>query len=394
MLDNNANQGPTSVRTSTPKADMTEMAEASTIAELIVVDCAPGQLSQVCREISQLSEKEQTMVAKFAAKIDVANTSAVLQYGVEAQKQVAEFSASTLNSIRTKDMGNVGDMLATLTTELQGFSFEEGRKPGLRGMFRKAQNRLALLKAQYDKAETNVDKIVSVLQSHQVTLLKDIAILDKMYELNIGHFKELTLYILAGKQKLHHVQENDLKALQVRAAGTGLPEDAQAARDLAGLCNRFEKKIHDLELTRTISIQMAPQIRMIQNNDALMIEKIQTSVANTIPLWKSQMVLAVSLHHSQQAMQAQKKVNDITNELLRKNAEALKTGATEIAKESERGIVDLETLKETNQKLIETLEEVRQIQAEGSRQRREASRELVKLEDELKQKLLQIAYER
>ena len=362
--------------------------EAPTM-EMIKVETTPEMTSAVCQELAQLSEQEQATVKAFSAQIDITNTGLVLHYGAAAQKHIADFSSSTLDKIRTKDMGDVGNMLANLTVELRGFNFDENEKKGLRGLFRRGQNRLAMLKAQYDKVETNVDKIVSMLQAHQVTLLKDISMLDKMYELNTGYFKELTMYILAGKQKLQHVQENDLKALQVRAAETGKPEDAQAANDLANMCSRFEKKIHDLELTRMVSIQMAPQIRMIQNNDALMLEKIQTSIVNTIPLWKSQMVLAVTLHHSQQAMQAQRNVNDMTNELLRKNAETLKTGTVGVAKESERGIVDLETLKHTNQSLIETLEEVRQIQVEGSKRREEASQELGKIEGELKQKLLE-----
>jgi len=355
-----------------------------------VAEPEPAELDIVSQEMSKLSEEEQTMVKEFATQIDITNTSIVLQYGASAQKHIADFSSSTLNNIRTKDMGDVGGMLANLTVELQGFNFDEEEKKGLRGLFKKAQNRVAMLKAQYDKAEANVDKIVVSLENHQLTLLKDIVMLDKMYEINTGYFKELTMYILAGKEKLQFVQDNDLKLLQEKAAQSGLPEDAQAANDLANMSNRFEKRIHDLELTRIISIQMAPQIRMIQNNDALMLEKIQTSIVSTIPLWKSQMVLALSLHHSQQAMQAQRSVNEVTNELLRKNAEALKTGSIEIAKESERGIVDLETLKQTNQNLIETLDEVRQVQAEGSKRRQEASTELMKIENELKQKLLEI----
>jgi len=350
----------------------------------------PAELDIVTQEMSKLTAEEQTMVREFATQIDITNTSIVMQYGASAQKHIADFSSSTLNNIRTKDMGDVGGMLANLTVELQGFNFDEEDKKGLRGLFRKAQNRVAMLKAQYDKAEANVDKIVVSLENHQLTLLKDIAMLDKMYEINTGYFKELTMYILAGKEKLQLVQDNDLKLLQDKATQSGLPEDAQAANDLANMSNRFEKRIHDLELTRIISIQMAPQIRMIQNNDALMLEKIQTSIVSTIPLWKSQMVLALSLHHSQQAMQAQRSVNEVTNELLRKNAEALKTGSIEIAKESERGIVDLETLKQTNQNLIETLDEVRQVQAEGSKRRQEASTELMKIENELKQKLLEV----
>ena len=374
--------------------DLAEETPATPSAETAVVVATPEVVSVICQELAQLSPEEQETVKNFSEQIDITNSSLVVHYGAAAQKHIADFSSSTLNNIRTKDMGDVGDMLANLTVELRGFNFDEDQKKGIRGLFRRAQSHIATLKAQFDKAEANVDKIVAALQNHQATLLKDISMLDKMYELNTGYFKELTMYILAGKKKLQHVQENDLKALQEKAVQTGQPEDAQAANDLANMCNRFEKKIHDLELTRMISIQMAPQIRMIQNNDALMLEKIQTSIVNTIPLWKSQMVLAVSLHHSQQAMQAQRNVNDMTNELLRKNAETLKTGTIEIAKESERGIVDLETLKHTNQNLIETLEEVRQIQVEGSKRRQEASQELGKIEGELKQKLLELGNSR
>ena len=374
--------------------DLAEKTPEAPSVEMTVEVATPEAVSAICQELAQLSQEEQETVKAFSEQIDITNSSLVVHYGAAAQKHIADFSSSTLNNIRTKDMGEVGNMLANLTVELRGFNFDEDKKKGIRGLFRRAQSHIAMLKAQYDKAEANVDKIVAVLENHQVTLLKDISMLDKMYELNTGYFKELTMYILAGKQRLQYVQENDLKALQEKARQTGQPEDAQAANDLANMCNRFEKKIHDLELTRMISIQMAPQIRMIQNNDALMLEKIQTSIVNTIPLWKSQMVLAVSLHHSQQAMQAQRNVNDMTNELLRKNAETLKTGTIEIAKESERGIVDLETLKHTNQNLVETLEEVRQIQVEGSKRRQEASQELGKIEGELKKKLLELGNSR
>jgi uncharacterized protein YaaN involved in tellurite resistance len=287
-------------------------------------------------------------------------------------------------------MGEVGDMLGNLVVELKGFNFSPEEKRGLKGLFKRATNHIAALKAQYEKAEANVDKIVEMLEQHQITLLKDVALLDKMYKLNQTYFKELGMYILAGKLRLSELRANELAALQKKAEETGLPEDAQAANDFANMCNRFEKKIHDLELTRIISIQMAPQIRLIQNNNSLMIEKIQTSIVNTIPLWKSQMVLALGLHHSQQAMEAQRSVTNVTNELLRRNAETLKMGSIEVARESERGIVDLETLKHTNQMLIETLESVRQIQEEGSMKRREAEAELGRIENELKQKLLEI----
>jgi len=371
--------------------NLTDATPAAPTADMVKVVDAPDAVSTICQELAQLSEEEQATVKAFSEQIDITDTAMVLHYGAAAQKHIADFSSSTLSNIRTKDMGDVGGMLSSLTVELRGFNFSDEEKKGIRGLFRRAQNKLASMKAQFDKVEKNVDRIVSALENHQVILLKDITMLDKMYDLNAGYFKELTMYILAGKQKLQHAQEHDLKLLQEKAAQTGQPEDAQAANDFANMINRFEKKIHDLELTRVISIQMAPQIRMIQNNDALMLEKIQTSIVNTIPLWKSQMVMAVSLHHSQQAMQAQRNVTDATNELLRKNAEKLKTGTIEIAKESERGIVDLETLQQTNNNLIETLDEVRQIQVEGAKRREEASHELAKIEGELKQKLLDVA---
>lgn len=344
----------------------------------------------VCHEFNRLSPQEQETVKNFSQQIDISNSNVVLQYGVSAQKHISDFSSNTLDSIRTKDMGDVGGMLTNLTVELQGFNFDEEEKKGLRGLFRRAGNRLAVLKAQYDKAEVNINKIVTSLEEHQVKLMKDIALLDRMYELNLGYFKELTMYILAGKQKLQDAQNNDLKVLQDKAAASGLPEDAQAANDFANHINRFEKKLHDLELTRMISIQMGPQIRMIQGNDTLMLEKLQTSITSTIPLWKSQMIMAVSMEHSKQAMQAQRSVTDLTNDLLVKNSEKLKTGTIEIAQESERGIVDIETLKQTNQNLIETLGEVQQIQEEGSKRRQEASMELAKIEGELKTKLLEV----
>jgi len=356
--------------------------------ETFAVELVEEKVCALTEELNQFSTEEQEMIATFSGQIDVTNTSMVLQYGAAAQKHIADFSSSTLGRIRNKDMGDIGSMMSDLTVELKGFNFDEEEKKGLiRGFFQKAQNRFAYLKAQFEKAEVNVNKIVETLEGHQLTLMKDIAMLDKMYELNTGYYKELTMYIVAGKKKLKDVQENELASLQKKAVESELPEDAQRAHDLANMVNRFEKKIHDLELTRIISIQMSPQIRMIQNNDALMLEKIQTSIVNTIPLWKSQMVLAVSLHNSQKAMEAQRAVNDTTNELLRKNAEKLKMGTLDIARESERGIVDIETLKQTNQNLIETLDEVRQIQAEGSKRRQEASVELGKIEEELKQKL-------
>ncbi len=342
-------------------------------------------------EETRLSPEEMKAVDEFSKKIDITDTNAVLQYGASSQKNIADFSGSTLNTVRTKDMGEVGNMLSDLVIQLKGLNIEpEDEKRGFFGFKKKSSNRIATIKAQYDKAEVNVDKICDMLEQHQVTLLKDVAMLDRMYELNQAYYKELTMYIMAGKKKLKECEETTLKEYQQKAQRTGLPEDAQAANDYANMINRFDKKLHDLELTRMISIQMSPQIRMIQNNDTLMIEKIQTSLVNTIPLWKSQMVLALGQHHSQQAMEAQREVTNMTNELLKKNSEMLKMGSIDIAKESERGIVELETLKQTNQSLIETLEEVRSIQAEGSRKRREAETELVKIEGELKQKLLEI----
>jgi len=377
----------------TPKLTLTPDIESASLVqrteEAAAVDKAKEETA-VTFDLNQLSEAERKAVTEFARQIDIRDTNTVLQYGAAAQKNIAEFSESTLNNIRTKDMGQVGDMISNLVTELKGFNFSPEEKKGLKGLFKKATNRISVLKAQYEKAETNVDKIVEMLEQHQITLMKDVALLDKMYKLNQTYFKELSMYILAGKLRLKELRKNELAALEAKAAETGLPEDAQAANDFANMLNRFEKKIHDLELTRMISIQMAPQIRLIQNNNSLMIEKIQTSIVNTIPLWKSQMVLALGLHHSKQAMEAQRAVTDVTNELLRRNAEALKAGSIDIARESERGIVDLETLKNTNQMLIDTLESVMQIQEEGARKRREAEVELGRIENELKQKLLDI----
>ena len=327
----------------------------------------------------------------FAKKINIEDTNTVLQYGAGAQKNISEFSGAALNTVRTKDMGEVGDMLTGLVVQLKTINFDPEEKKGLKGLFRKASTQIEEMKAQYDKAEVSVNKITEQLEQHQVVLLKDVAMLDKMYELNQAYFKELSMYIIAGKQKLNECREGKLKELLAKAEASGLPEDAQAANDYASMCNRFEKKIHDLELTRMISIQMSPQIRMIQNNDTLMVEKIQTSIVNTIPLWKSQMVLALGMSHSQQAMKAQREVTDLTNDLLKKNSEMLKTGSVEIAKESERGIVEIETLKATNENLISTLEEVRQIQVDGAARRREAEAELVRIEDELRKKLLEMS---
>lgn len=334
-----------------------------------------------------LSPEEQRMVDDFAAKIDLTNSNMILQYGVGAQKKIADFSESALNNVKTKDLGEVGEMLSGVVTELKSFDAVEEEK-GFLGIFKRSSNKITGMRAKYDKAEMNVTKICKVLENHQIQLLKDVAMLDKMYELNVTYFKELTMYILAGKKRLNEVRKLEVPKLLEKAERTGLPEDTQSANDLAGLCNRFEKKIHDLELTRMISLQMAPQIRLVQENDTVMSEKIQSTVVNTIPLWKSQMVLAIGVAHSADAAKAQRAVTDMTNELLKKNAETLKTATIETARESERGIVDIETLKSTNQTLISSLDEVMKIQTEGKQKRRDAELELAKIEDDLKKKLL------
>jgi len=341
-------------------------------------------------DISQLSDEEQKQVRDFAEKIDITDTNAVLTYGAASQRNIASFSENTLKSVRSKDMGEVGQMLSGLVVELRGFSDTGEGKKGFLGIRKKIRNKIETMKAEYAKVSVNVDKIADLLEKHQVTLLKDAAMLDKMYDVNQAYFKELTMYILAGKQKLEECRTVELPKLHEKAKETGQPEDAQAANDYANMINRFEKKLHDLELTRMISIQMAPQIRLVQNNDVLMVEKIQTSIVNTIPLWKSQMVLALGMHNAQQAMEAQREVTNMTNELLNKNAEALRTGTIEIAKESERGIVDIETLVNTNRMLIDTLEDVRSIQTEGSQRRAAAEVELGRIEGELKHKLLEL----
>lgn len=339
-------------------------------------------------DLSSLSPAEQAAVRDFSEKIDVLNTEQVMHYGSNAQKNISEFSGAALGTVRTKDLGEVGGMLGDLVVELKGLNFDVEEKKGLRGLFKKSGQTIAELKASYDKAEVNVDKIVESLEKHEITLMKDISMMDKMYEKNQEYMKELTMYILAGKLKIEQLRNEELPKYQAKARETGLPEDAQAANDFSNMIGRFEKKIHDLELTRTISVQMAPQIRMIQNNDSLMAEKIRSSIMNTIPLWKSQMVLALSQYHSDQAMKAQREVTDVTNQLLMKNAEALHQGSVNIAKEAERGIVDIETLKKTNIELINTLDEVRQIQDEGRAKRAQAEEELVQIEGELKAKLL------
>ena len=335
-----------------------------------------------------LTPEEQQIVANFAAKIDVENTAQILQYGAGTQKKMADFSDAALANVRTQDLGEVGDLITSVVGELKGFDAEESK--GLFGFFRKKANELENLKNKYALAEKNVEKIGDALQQHQVRLLKDSAVLDKMYQQNLAYFKELTMYILAGKQKLEEVRGGRLKELELRAQSSGLAEDAQAARDLSDKCDRFEKKIHDLELTRAISVQTAPQIRMIQNNDNVMVEKIQTTLVNTIPLWKNQMVLALGIAHSTEAAQAQRQVTDITNALLKQNAEKLHMASIETAKEAERGIVDIETLKATNAKLIQTLDDVMKIQADGRAKRLAAENEMAKMENDLKVKLLQI----
>ena len=338
---------------------------------------------------AMLSEEEKKQVEDFSSRIELSNSALIMQYGAGAQKKIADFSEAALNNVRTKDLGQVGELLGNVVTELKEFDVEEDQK-GFFSFFKRGANKITAMRAKYDKAEANIDKITGMLEQHQITLMKDVARLDKMYETNKVYFRELTMYILAGKKKLKKVQEEELPALAKKAQETGLPEDAQAANDLSALCNRFEKKIHDLELTRMISIQMAPQIRLVQNNDTLMSEKIQSTIVNTIPLWKSQMVLALGVTHSQQAVEAQRSVTDMTNQLLRKNAETLKMATVETAKESERGIVDMETLKATNESLISTLDEVMRIQTEGHQKRMEAEKELGRIEGELKNKLLEL----
>ena len=368
-------------------------AATAAIEEMEEVEVSQEFIDDVSGErldINSLSPEEQAAVREFAEKIDVLNTEQVLNYGAAAQKNIAEFSESALQSVRTKDLGEVGGMLSSLVVELEGFDFDEKDKKGIKGLFKKTEKNLASLKAQYDKAEANVDKIVEELQSHQIVLMKDTAMLDKMYEKNEEYQKELTMYIIAGKLRAAQLREEELPKMKAAAEKSGNAEDAQKANDFANMIGRFEKKIHDLELTRMVSIQMAPQIRMIQNNDNLMTEKIQSSIVNTIPLWKNQMVMALSIYHSEQAAKAQNEVTEVTNKLLQENAEKLHQGSVSVAKESERGIIDMETLKKTNQELIDTLDEVRQIQEEGRARRAKAEVELTQIEDELKNKLLQM----
>ena len=356
----------------------------------VVEEKAPAALDEKEKLRAMLSPAEQKQVEAFVKQIDITNTQVVLEYGASSQKKIADFSETALGNVRTKDLGEIGDQLTQVVAELRSIENAEEEK-GFLGFFKKNVNNLANMKAKYAKAEVNVNNICKVLEGHQIQLLKDAAMLDQMYELNLTYYKELSMYILAGKEKIENVRTKELPELLAKAEQTGLPEDTQKARDMAELCNRFEKKVHDLELTRTVAMQMAPQIRMIQNNDTVMSEKIQSTLVNTIPLWKSQMVLAIGVDHSAQAAKAQREVTDMTNELLKRNAEALKIATLETAKESERGIVDIETLKQTNETLISTLDEVMRIQEEGRTKRKEAEAELVQIEDAMRNKLLEMS---
>ena len=382
-------------------SDMPELTlspDTAAAAELPTLTTAPAapavapekpQAEPVVLDDSLLSQEEKQVVEEFSHKIDIRDTNQVLQYGAAAQKSVADFSQNALNNVRSKDMGEIGKDLSQLVVELKGFGDAQEQK-GLKGFFKKAGNKLETMKAQYGKVEANVDKIAQSLENHQIVLMKDVAMFDQMYALNLKYYKELTMYILAGKKRLQEVREGELRQLRAKAERSGLAEDAQAANDLESMCLRFEKKLHDLELTRMVSVQMGPQTRLLQNNDTQMIEKIQSSLVNTIPLWKSQMVLALGMEHSRQATAAQNQVTEMTNELLRKNADALKMGTVATAKEAERSIIDIETLQHTNQQLISTLDEVARIQQEGAQKRREAEAELGRIEGELKQKLLEL----
>ena len=381
-----------------PELTLTPSAAQEAVPELTLDPTAQEQPAQepekpevtpVQMDENLLSDAEKQAVAEFSKKIDLTDSQLVLQYGAAAQKNVAGFSENALNSVRTKDLGEVGKSLSDLVVELKGFGEEEEKK-GLFGIFKKTGSKLEAMKAQYAKVEANVDKIVRELEQHQVTLLKDVAMFDQMYELNLKYYKELTMYILAGKKRLEEVRATELPALKAKAEATGAQEDAQAYNDLVQMCERFEKKIHDLELTRMISIQMGPQTRLLQNNDTLMVEKIQSSLVNTIPLWKSQMVLALGLEHGRQATAAQSAVTEMTNELLKKNADMLKMGTIATAREAERSVVDIETLQHTNEQLISTLDEVLNIQKEGAAKRKAAEAELGRIEGELKQKLLEL----
>ena len=363
--------------------ELTLTPEAPTAPEAEKKEVEPVKVDE-----SMLTEQERAAVDEFVKKIDITDTNLVLNYGVAAQKSVATFSENALSSVRNKDLGEVGETLSNLVVEVKGFGQEE--KKGFAGLFHKQKDKLELMRAQYGKAETSVNRIVSELEKHQVTLMKDIAMLDQMYELNLKYYKELTMYIIAGKKRLAEVRSGELEELRKKAEASGLAEDAQAYNDYAQKCDRFEKKLHDLELTRMVSLQMGPQTRLLQNNDTLMVEKIQSSLVNTIPLWKSQMVLALGMEHSRQATAAQNAVTEMTNELLRKNADTLKMGTINTAKEAERSIVDIETLQHTNEQLVSTLDEVVNIQREGAQKRKEAEVELGRIEGELKQKLMEL----
>ncbi len=351
------------------------------------VTVAAAEIAETMENAPQLSKEELEQVESFASQIDIRNTNAILNYGVGTQKKMADFSEKAIENVRTKDMGEVGDMLSSLVTQLKDFDVEEDK--GLKGLFKKGTNRVEALKARYSKVETNVESIATELEKHQVMLMKDADVLDRMYDLNLTYLKELSMYIIAGKKRLEEERANELVRLQKKAEESGLSEDAQAAKDFAALCDRFEKKLYDLELTRTVSMQTAPQIRMVQNSDTMMAEKIQSTIVNTIPLWKNQMVIAIGVEHMSQAATAERKVNDMTNELLKKNADKLKTATVESAKESERGIVDIETLKHTNEQLISTIDEVLLVQKEGKERRAAAEVELLEIEGQLKQKLLE-----
>ncbi|MGG7144874.1 toxic anion resistance protein [Clostridium nigeriense] len=358
--------------------------------EVIDIKAKEEKKEEIIDEI-HLTEEEKKMVDQFVDKIEITNSNSILQYGVGAQKKISDFSETALNNVKTKDLGEVGEMLSSVVYELKNFEESEEKK-GILGFFKKGKDKISQMKVKYDKVENNIGKMCDILEKHQIQLLKDIAMLDKMYEINKVYFKELSMYILAGKKKLQKLEKEELPRLQEKARKSGLPQDAQEVNDFIALCNRFEKKIHDLELTKMISLQMAPQIRLIQNNDSLMSEKIQSTIVNTIPLWKSQIVLALGVAHSSNAAKVQREVTDMTNELLRKNAEILKTSTIETAKESERGIVDIDTLRVTNESLISTLDEILHIQTEGRQKRREAELELRNIEDQLKNKLLDFKY--
>lgn len=389
MMEENKNEAP--ILTLNPFEEMEKAPEAPGAEQSLTMERNPmdaGTVKPAVFDESTLTPEERKAVNDFANQIDLKNSTTILQYGAGAQKKIADFSETALSNVRSKDLGEIGELLSGVVYELKKFDEEEEK--GFLGIFKKSSNKIAAMKSKYDKAEVNINKICTVLEEHQIQLLKDTAMLDKMYDLNKNYFKELSMYILAGKKKLDKVRTQELPRLMENADRSGFPEDAQAVNDFVALCDRFEKKIHDLELTRMISIQMAPQIRLVQSNDTIMSEKIQSTLVNTIPLWKSQMVLALGINHSTQAAQAQREVTDMTNELLKKNAAVLKMATIETAKEAERSVVDIETLKQTNESLISTLDEVLKIQTEGRQKRKEAEVELRRIEGELKNRLLQM----